>query len=430
VESNTLTAAKKKSSPFFLQPLSALLPTGGQKGIAFWYLLPSLFLLITLSCNFLFSLRSGPYLPFILLFSSFLTIFFKKKGVLSCCFAFLLLQLTFYYSHIGFDLVEALIFGMLALNLVILSLCLEEGEALLTTLQCQADHSKSEAEYFENAFLDAKQQGETQEKELMQEIERLKEEARQRQIEKVGDQRKIELILSEIEWLTRHKDTFITDSRKARELAAAYKHQLENHMQSSDHLTSFLKEQLIIYQEKVIFLQQQVDDPQRREEMDRLKNNLNQAKEMVSDLQIKLESEINQRAQLASSLEEELNASQEQIAKLEQQLQILQEKKADNQGEELIALKQLHAQVEGNAKQIRMQFQQKSEILNITRKELFKAEEKLLAFERENYLIQQDLNYPEIDIFVKDMTFLVEELDQLRTEINLLEGLVSHTLSQ
>lgn len=80
--------------------------------------------------------------------------------------------------------------------------------------------------------------------------------------------------------------------------------------------------------------------------------------------------------------------------------------------------------------QLKIQFEEKSKILNETRKNLFVAEEKLMAFQKEMEESAIDYDLSEIKKLQDEIEILVKENEELESEVSSLEGLISHILAK
>jgi hypothetical protein len=299
------------------------------------------------------------YLPFLAVVSAVLTFRFKTLGLSSSYIAFFLFILIF-FSDLPCEgqLWQMSLLFILALNIFILLLSIEEAEACLKEMGSQTQEMKRLSHRVEIEYQLAKKTAEEKEEELKEEIERLKQEAELRRIEKASDLKQLELVQSEIELLTSQKEGFIEDSRKARMAAV---HQLQQFKESE----AILKRDLI--------------------------------------------------------------ASQETILALQQRPPVVQNVSVEDTDTDL---KKALAVAEGVSTQLRSQFEEKSQILSQTRKELFQTQGKLIALEKELAFSKLDPDREEVGSLEKEVAALTLEMDALEGEINQLEELVSRILFQ
>ncbi len=123
--------------------------------------------------------------------------------------------------------------------------------------------------------------------------------------------------------------------------------------------------------------------------------------------------------QTVEALKANLIVSQEAILALQTQPVF------DDNSEELTQLKQALASSEGMNKQLRSQFNEKSQTLSKTREELFQVQGQVTVLEKER-------EYPNLDMInalEKSSSILAEELEQKNEEITHLEELICEILS-
>ncbi|MFZ0564896.1 MAG: hypothetical protein WAM28_01720 [Chlamydiales bacterium] len=200
--------------------LSFCLPKGLLENIFLWSFLPVVLLLLTVWASFL---ASSPFTYFIPLFALAgpLACYFWKTIGLSASYLLLLIWTFFalrdvssdqYFSQIGITV-------CLFIDYFIVFLSIKEVKANLkniveeSQLRLEAIHqTRKEMQQIEQATKEEREEFELQ-------IEKLKEEAEQRRIEKQQDNKRFELIQSEIEMLTEQKEELIADAFEARKIA-------------------------------------------------------------------------------------------------------------------------------------------------------------------------------------------------------------------
>lgn len=238
---------------------------------------------------------------------------------------------------------------VLAVDYFILLLSLEEIESLLEDLSSTKAAVSQELDTTQESFVLLQQQHQEAVESLQETIDRLKEEAELRRIERSRELESLEWIQSEIEMLTSQKDLFISETREAKRLAFEKLAKIEE--LEAQRLED--KVHLIAYQEKVLSFQ-------------------------VQNVAVK-------------------NSAEEPSP-----------------------------QVESCYKQLRLQFEEKSKVLSQTRRDLFQAEGRLIALEKENAL------EPECPLANSMQSIFMqadEEIQHLEEEILSLEGLLSQVLS-
>ena len=190
---------------------------------------------------------------------------------------------------------------------------------------------------------------EEREREFTEELQKLKEQAEQRKIERTGDLKRLQLIQSEIDLLTSQKESFIEDARLARTSASHSLKQLEALQEERSESTLLLK--------------------QREGEIEELKD---KSAILIEDIRAAQERASLSLQQLERGRGEFLEAC------LWNKLQI------ESAQEEILKLQTLKSstRVEALYTQLRSQFDEKSKILSATRKELFKLGEKSLIREK------------------------------------------------
>lgn len=130
-------------------------------------------------------------------------------------------------------------------------------------------------------------------------------------------------------------------------------------------------------------------------------------------------------------LRSEIHALKQEVKK---HLELLQEKEkmciplviAEEKPQELNPLaieewKRKISQIEGQYKQLRMQFEEKSQVLSQTRRELFQTQGKLLALEKENLCKDEQDHF----FFTHELEHIEDEMQKYIYEIDCLEKIIS-----
>jgi hypothetical protein len=450
-----VTAAVKKV-PFSLGRLLARLSPEQRSGqVLLWSALPSFLLLSNLGVSLLRPCVFTAFLPFLALLSTVSTFRYKTLGLAGSYLACGLF-LAFFYSQVAPEdrLWQMGVFFSLALSLFVFLISAEEAAACLFDLRNAAESLKKRLSHAEDECALAKKSAEEKEKEFREEIEKLKEEAQQRRIEKVNEAEHLALINSEIEMLTAQKNTFIEAAERAREEAARHRLQLKEQEEK------ILKEKQCLAEE-VAFQKRLLEEKEKCffEGEQKAKEELSFHKELLEEQEKQYLLEIRKAqesiAAQKSLLEEQTSVFEVEKQKVEEVVayhkQLLQaqegkfEEKERLQKEELIVLQEKligfqqlmgqaevedpglrksHALLEVSLKQLRIQFEEKSHTLAQTRKELFQSETKVLALEKEKELAQ--LEYDQAHQLVKEMACLSDEIEKLEQEITRLEAIISN----
>ncbi len=227
-----------------------MLPKKATARALFWGSLPSLFLLFTVAIASLKSTLVIPYFPWIILTMGILSLRFKTGGI---AISYTLLGALLLWQIAQTESSERLwlmgLFFNTALTLYIGLLASEEIEDCFHELQEMSEKQSASLLKMEEAILQAKQEGASHERELEEEIKKLKEEAEQRRIERVRDHNRFELIQSEIDLLTAQKEEFIKETRQARVDQQAAE-------QKASEAGETLRQMAMHSQEEIIRLQQ------------------------------------------------------------------------------------------------------------------------------------------------------------------------------
>lgn len=407
---NTFTAVEKESGHSYNRFTSSFFPSSALGKLLVLAFMPSLLVLFSVGASFLKPSIFTPYFPILSLLTSLICLFFRTKGV-AASYTALALFLLYFFKDLDpqTQLWQMSLVFSLAINLFILLLCIEEIEALLA-------HVTVHSQVNSTALAEAKQElknvlktKEEEQKAFETEIEKFKEEAEQRKIEKRQDSELIEMIQSEIELLTSQKEEILKEARLTRQegiekLQTA--EQILAEIQTHDD-QEFITE-ISSQQETILRLQEQAF---------REKAMVEQLKEDKSELsRLLFQKTLESQEALLSFQVNAMKCPPATKAKLVEPHEIKQ-------------LKDEKAQAEGLYFQLREQFQEKTNILNQTRKELFRTQEKLLVLEKEVEFSKIECDREEGESHERDIGKLLLEIAGLQSEITHLEELVSHVLS-
>lgn len=436
--------------------LSRFLPAQAFGQVLVWTFIPTFLFLFTLGISFLNFCPFTLYLPFFALISAAITIRYRTIG-LSGSYAALAFFVFFFFKELP---EETLLWQMgiiftLALTIFILLLSVEETEACLEKQVAGSTELTDKCLKAEANLAHLQRTAEERERELQEEIGKLKEEAELRRIERAGLLKQSELIHSEILWLTSQKEAFITEAREARGAASLCQKNLEEEKQAralheeaavsyqqnlakeKEELTLFHQKNLEREKEEIEARYQSAIEREKADSAVRYQTALQEEMRLAANLYQKYleeqkggcETQIASLKQEILSLHEALNAAQEEKTHLLKAREVLQEPKIAVSEGELADLKKELAQARGQYGQLRYQFEQKSAALSQTRKELFEAEGQLLAKEREQALSEGEPTL-EVEKLYSEMHTLIGEIERLDEEIISLEALISHALSR
>lgn len=163
---------------------------------------------------------------------------------------------------------------------------------------------------------------------------------------------------------------------------------------------NFLQERLQAAEREIAHLKQKALDPLLLKEMDDLRAQAIQAKNLVQELR----QETEKKQPLLEQIEKERSHFKEQLSYSQEKLQSL-------------------IQIEVLFKQLKKQFEEKNQILHETRCDLFKADTELQTLRMEKKELQSE---PISKEFLKELSFLEDEAARLEEENQLLQDLVSH----
>ena len=293
-----MNVATKSEKKYFLsldQFFSRLLPTRAVGRVLTWTTLPAFFLLLNSGIGFLNPCLFTKYLPFVALITAIATLRFKTAGLLGSYVGLLLFILAFFPSIPREGVLWQMgTFFTLALTLYTLLLAGEEIVSCFQEMESQIHTKHSQSRQLELDLLRVKQASEEREKELEEEISRLKEEAELRRIEKIADFKRFGLIQSEIEMLTAQKTEFIEEAREGRAAAGQRLLQLEEQKLEFERTLGRLQEELIEAQEalhvkETPIIQNVIIEGASLEEMEALKVSLAQKEERSNQLCMQLE---------------------------------------------------------------------------------------------------------------------------------------------
>ncbi|MCH9625183.1 MAG: hypothetical protein S4CHLAM123_03530 [Chlamydiales bacterium] len=407
---NVSLAAEKKSVFFLDKMLSQLLPKSLTGRTFIWTFLPTLLLLLTVGVSFLSPSVFTLPLPFLALVTAGGCVCFRTRGLIGSYIAISLFVLLF-YQDLSLDdkLWQFGIIFSLGLTLFITLLSVEEIDHCFEQMNQVSNDNLAHLRQTELDFQNAQQAWEQKLQELEEEIERLKTEAELRRIEKHESQQQFTLIQSEIELLTSQKNTLLEEARALR-------------VNSESHVIDFDTEERIQALEKQ--LEQKFNESQvLSEELVQRSASLEDAQANSLQLELKLAQALEETKQHQANLDtlqQKLNESQERVLFLQQN----QESIAPDE-----VLQKECNRARGLYSQLRIQFEEKSEILSQTRKELFASQERLEILAVQARLDQLEPNrQQEMPFLEQELESLREELQRVEGEVIDLEGLVSHVL--
>jgi hypothetical protein len=381
--------------------------------------LPCFLFLLNLGASFLKPCAFTPFLPFLVLVAALVTYRFKLFGLLASCCAFFLL---FFLAYPNLDpsqrLWQAGILCNFSLSLFVLWLCSEEASFYLVEYETGSQEMSKKLAQSEADLQLLMKSASEQEKELKEEIERLKSEAQQRRIEKIQEAKHLALINSEIEMLTAHKNSFIESALKAKqealhnqELLAEYEKKL---VEATINANDALAHQKKRYDELEVTyetLQKSLSD--QKQQLRQCEEDAHLEKQLMEEQHVEM---LRQHKEAIIDLQERLLKIQQLPLKVEIQTMKVVEEDAE--------LKKAYVLLENSLKQLRLQFNEKSENLSQTRKELFATETKLLTFEKEKSLTHFEPAGEEAKALETVIAHLCMEIELLEQEVSQLENLI------
>lgn len=370
----------------------------------FWGVLPLFLSLATLGVSALLPISYAGYLPWTLFLAFLLPLLGGKKGVWGsytllalCAFLYREGAPSGLFWHLG-------LFSSLALTLFISQ---QACEACYATLEGWGELGRAERSALrtcEQTLQKVQEEKKEVETALEAEIQKLKEEAKQRLIERRQEEKRIALVESEIELLTSQKREVLAEVYHARALLARLSTQ-EAEEKARQHALSLAEERIRTLEAECAALQEKVAlaPPSLSEESAALPNEGASQGEEAPVLV--------REASLSSEPAQEADAAPKTDASLE--------------GEADRELRN----VQGMYKQLRMQFEEKREVLSQTRQALFQTEGKLLALEHELALASGEPGEQERS-WEREFCNAAQEVGPLEEEVSLLESLLSSLLSK
>jgi hypothetical protein len=268
IVNSALTSEKQSSLPL-KGSVSRLLPLQNKTLLPLSVFVPLLLLLLTAGISFLKPVSFTKYLPFLEIGVSALCFRYKTVGLWVSYFACALFLLIFFSDiPVSDRLWQMSLLFALALTLFILLLTLEEIEGHITLVQNQLQESSALSHQRELTMEQVKKSAEEREREFREEIERLKQEAELRRIDKIQTEKRCTLVQEEIELLICQKKEFIDEAREARGLAAHHLGQLEEQKEQFEKRISQLENELVDAKQAAV-LPTPKEEPQEKGEKDR-----------------------------------------------------------------------------------------------------------------------------------------------------------------
>lgn len=435
----------------------------------FWASFPIFLLLLNMGVSWLKPTPFALYLPFVALVACSLVLRYKALGV---SISYITLGLMLFWLIPAIEPSERLwqmgIFLNLALTLYITLLTCEEVERCFVEVQESVETHHTSASEMASELRVLKSQAEEKQQELEVEIQKLKSEAEHRRIERNQLQGRFELIQSEIELLNTQKDTFINDAREARSAAVAAEQQMLLERSQVEQERSELKlegSQVEQSELKLQALHAQLEQAQTavrttQELLHTWKNRVSQAEEALQQTNNRLaegqehkkhweasfaEWQI-QRAQLEKTngqLRDQLHA---EVISAQEAILILQQKppaiieiekhnvekpivSSEDHSEKVELLQKALNKAQGLHIQLQSQFQDKSDVLSQTRRELFATQGRLETIEKEALNMGLIPEREEARVLENAVTALTVEIALLEDEIVRLESLITALFS-
>jgi len=365
-------------------------------------------------------------LSFLVPIGVFLSIRYKTFGLILSYIALAVLFLMFSEKVSNSDRMWQLTLGFVtAVDFFIVLLIREEAALLFQEIDSNSIALKEEVVSKESAILVAKRDQEAERKELEEQIEKLKEEAEQRRLEKQQYERKFELIQSEIDLLNNQKEKFIQKAQEASVLS-------EKVLKKNDELTQEMEAMKRSFEieneekEKIIVSTRSLSHELETMRASWSKENEEKERLLISRKGVsqELEESKNSLRKVIEEKENLLGFATGQTVKLQEQiLSFLSRKKMQEPSD----ISQTTTQSDKLYKQLRLQFEEKSRMLNETRKELFQTQTKLLAHEKEK--VEEELNAKgDVRSFEAEISLLISKTAELEEEVTALEELISHIL--
>ncbi|MCH9610508.1 MAG: hypothetical protein SP1CHLAM42_05750 [Chlamydiales bacterium] len=456
--------------------LSRIIPGSLIGRIVLLFFFPLFLLLTTVWAALYEPTELSPYLCGMLLFGTTMSLRYRTKGLLIALFSLISIYV---FKHEGFQFSEIGLVIASAVDFAIILLVVDEVKASLAGI---VEESRSHMNQFlaknqelvesEESFAKTKQT-------LEEEIASWKEEAEQRKIDMQLVQQKMQLVQSEIEMLTAQKESILNDSymvrTEAKEQLAALKEQVAEVERAREEVHRRLEQtqdvaedqkQRELLQKSLQEAQEKLTQMVERSELEQLQHKLVESEAEAEQLLAQIV-ELNEQLESSSNsdqveqLQQKLVESTAEVEQLQAQIVELNEQLENSSGFDQVEQKlvesaaeaeQLRAQiaelkrqleeasreeslaevtrVQGLYKQLRSQFEDKTRILDQTRKELFVLQTKWQSQKRSDELELLEGPAEQIQQLERELNVACRECLRLEEEVNSLESLISHILTQ
>lgn len=348
----------------------------------------------------------SPYIPFFVLTSAFAILRWHKLG-LAASYLALIAGIWFFFPVLlqGAVLWQGGLLTSLALNNLILCLYQDEDKKIRQEAQHKNENKDRQLVQRELDLQALNQSFEEERKELEEEIEKIKAQAEQRNLEKGELAKKLLFIQEEIDYLTQQKNQWITETVEARALAyekgTAYE-ELEQTLKTLQEVVEATNLQKQHLTEEVYNLRTRLEDREKA---------LRGAQLIQEETQLALKVAIQEKEEI------DLKAAE----------QILECRRLSEELGELEKMRRELARFEGLYKQLRLQFEDKTKTLSQTRKELFHLTGEWEKAKIAHSLEALEPNREEARLLEGELEEALQEVRELEEEIILLEELILHS---
>lgn len=366
-------------------------------------LLVFVFMGSTLTFSVMHPFSGSKWLVFSLLSGILSTYLWKEIGLGITYFLLFLITISFFMTIPVQDRLwqMGIIFAS-ALEIYILLLTLEEVQSSFVNLENEHIKSLDQIKILKEEKQNEKQQSDEYIESFLKEIEKWKEEAKHRKIEKITDEKRLKLAYTEIENLVNQKEELINEAYKANKQAYEISlclEEMQTHLKKNEAPIFDLERansQLLCELEKA-----NKENIGSKEKIEILKLEKEELQTKLSYAEASLASQISDNKTLEPSISQSNPIEFEEVQK---------------------ALKR----TEGLYKQLRLQFEEKTKILELTRRELFIMEGKWLTLQKEKEFSEvEQIEFEYIENVLSMQQKIIEDLEE---EIFNLEELISRNL--
>lgn len=412
-----------------------------QSKLHFWAVLGPSIVILTLLINVIKFSPESFYLPLAVVIGLPICWIWKLRGmVLSIVFLFFLLLLSYgsidadeRFWHLGVSLA-------IALSFIVAALSLEELQALTQKIQVESKSRMEHLMRLDEKLKSMEKEFSLQEEEWTLQIQTLQKELEESHIELLTFRKASDAMHQELSSFEEEKKKLLEDLLESKERSFQLEFDLKK-AESSQEKTS--KRNRFEEIDRSLFLKlRDLQDSENRNCF------LGEAKDYFTSRQVYTQMEMQKKLRVQGKLFDESKRAKaslvERLERVELEFRgtIHKAKEKERENKELQrALERLQASppsqnknplsqdISSLYKQLKSQFDEKSEVLHLTRKDLFHKENELLALQRENILKSLERNEWEF-LLEKKIMQVSDEKEICLQEIDMLSELIGTILKQ